>query len=247
MSTSTSGTTADPVLIRDAASVLLLREGSQGLEVFTLTRATTMAFAAGATVFPGGGVDPGDYGVPSPRDLTIPTSAEPTAASNDDQSLTLPVLAAAVRETFEESGVLLGLPAQFPLPDSAVRERARRKLEAHQLSIWEFFGTLGTHPDFSLLHRIGRWITPEGPPRRYDARFFLAELPDSQEAFLGTREAATAQWTTPQRALELFQRGHTHLMRPTEYLLTALRDFTTVDAALEALPLQERATRPRVE
>lgn len=247
MSSSAPGPDSAPVPIRDAASVVLLRDGAQGLETFTLTRTSTMVFAAGATVFPGGGVDPADYRLPADQHLISPASAAPAAAFGDDESLALPLAAAAVRETFEESGVLLGLPTGFPLPSAETRSRTRRALEAQELSIWEFFSTLGALPDFSALHRAGRWITPEGRPRRYDARFFLAELPAEQEAQLGTTEATAARWITPQRALDLFERGETYLMRPTKYLLTALSELSSVEHALSAAPLQSAASLPRVE
>lgn len=238
---------ADPVPIRDAASVVLLRDGAQGLETFTLTRATTMVFAASATVFPGGGVDQSDHAIPPPLQQISTASAAPATAFDDDAAMALPLLSAAVRETFEEVGVLLGLPPEISLPAIDMRDRARRALEAQELSLWEFFAELGAEPDFSGLHRTGRWITPKGQPRRYDARFFLAEMPATQEAQLGTSEATSAQWITPQRILEQFDTGETFLMRPTEYLIRALSSFASVHEALEAAPLQEAASLPRVE
>ena len=244
---SSSGPGADSAPIRDAASVVLLRDSARGMETFTLTRATTMVFAASATVFPGGGVDAADHAVPAALQRSNSASAAPATAFDDDESLALPLMATAVRETFEESGVLLGLPPESPLPSSQVRDSARRALEAQELSIWDLFAQLDIEPDFSVLHRTGRWITPQGQPRRYDARFFLAEMPAAQDALLGTTEATSAQWITPQQALKLFEKGETFLMRPTEYLLTALRDFASVEEALQGAPLQDAASLPRVE
>lgn len=245
MNTSVPG--ADAVPIRDAASVVLLRQGAEGVETFTLTRTSTMVFAAGAMVFPGGGVDPSDHALPAGEHQIAGPSGAPAEAFADDARLALPLAAAAVRETFEECGVLLGLPKGHPLPTEDTRDAARDALEAQKMSIWDYFGSLGVAPDLPALHRTGRWITPEGRTRRYDARFFLAELPAGQTAVLGTTEATQAQWITPQRALELFDRGETQLMRPTEYLIRALSEFRTVEDALTASPLQREATLPRVE
>ncbi|MEJ2886478.1 NUDIX hydrolase [Actinomycetospora aeridis] len=197
--------------LRVATSVILVRDGAEGIEVFLLQRAAGMAFAAGMSVFPGGGLDDADRaalaeglvdgGVAQAAATTWGTSAEAAAA----------LLACGVRETYEETGVLL---ADVPRPP----ERTRKRLVAREVGLRDVVGRV----DAERLRPWARWLTPELMPRRYDTAFFVAAVPDGQEPDGATSEAVGAGWCTPARALREWEDGHRALMPPTWAVLTEL-------------------------
>ena len=203
---------ADPAPVRDAATVVLLRDADEGPEAFTLTRATSMAFSAGATVFPGGRVDPGDD---LPEQFWAGTDLDSWVPMlGPDPALARQLLAAAIRETFEECGVLLARPScSRTLADPRDFEEERARLESRELSFAEFLAAHRLVPDVGLLRPLSRWITPVGEPRRYDTRFFLAALPQGQEPRQASGEASAVQWLDAATALEWFRDGSTFLAR----------------------------------
>jgi 8-oxo-dGTP pyrophosphatase MutT (NUDIX family) len=233
-----------PVTPRDAATVVLLRDGPRGPEVFLLRRVGAMAFAAGMTVFPGGGVDPRD------ADSSLAWSGPPPAEWANwfgcSPELARALVCAAVRETFEESGVLLagrgdvepgvGRGAQEPsvVADTAPFAAARQALVDRRLSLAEFITEAGLAVRAGLLRPWANWVTPVGEPRRYDTRFFLAELPPGQRADGQTTEADHAAWVRPADALADWQAGRTALLPPTWITLTDLADFGSVAEAMAA-------------
>ncbi|GAA1365028.1 NUDIX domain-containing protein [Arthrobacter rhombi] len=222
---------APAVPARDAATVVLLRDGDQGPEAFTMTRAATMAFSAGATVFPGGRVDPGDD---LPEQFWSGTNLEWWGTRlGGDPATVRSLLAAAVRETFEECGVLLARPAcSGSLADPRDFEQARSRLEEHELGFAEFLAAHHLVPDVTLLRPLSRWITPVGEPRRYDTRFILAALPAGQQARQATGEATATRWMDAGTAFRLFREGQTTLMPPTWSQFHHLQRFSSVDEAL---------------
>lgn len=183
-----SRTPAEP---KHASTVVLLREGdgSDGsLEVYLLRRHVDMAFAAGMCVFPGGGVDPRDF------DHQIgwvgPSAAEWAALMGVEESLARALVCAAVRETFEESGVLLAGPTEESVVSDTTGEdweADRRALEAREVSFTEFLDRRGLKLRTDLLRLWGSWVTPVFEPRRYDTRFFVALMPAGQV----TRDVST--------------------------------------------------------
>src|SRR5262249_468485 len=177
--------------IRDAATVVLLRDGACGIEAWLLTRVAHMAFAAGMTVFPGGRVEPGD--------ADLPWAAAPPADSA--------VVGAAVRETFEETGVLLGVPRLDLLTE-------RDDVEAGRTSFGALLRSHGAAIDPAGLRPWARWITPEAEARRYDTRFFVAALPDGQEPAAVTGEAVSAGWASGSEALAHWERGERRRLPP---------------------------------
>lgn len=223
------------VPVQDAASVILLRDTAEGPEAFTMTRALTMVFSAGATVFPGGKVDPADMAADQFFAGTdMPFWEESLGAS---PARTKRLLIAALRETFEEAGILFARPAcGGQLVDSKEFEVERARIEAHELSFADFLARYRLVPDFTYLRPWSRWITPKGEQRRYDTRFLLAAVPPGQEAVLASKEATAVSWLKPQEALELFRQGATNLMPPTWAQLHRLQDFGSVAAALSASP-----------
>jgi len=216
---------AAPVTPRRAATVLLLRE--PGPEVYAIRRAATMAFAAGMYAFPGGSVDP--------RDETHPTGWAGPSTVDWAVRLGLPephargVVCAAVREVFEECGVLLAGPD----PDTVVGdvsgddwESDRRALLAREVGFADLLAARGLVLRSDLLAAWSRWITPEFEPRRYDTYFFLARLPRWQVTRDVGGEAEHVLWASPRELVRL------PMLPPT---LTALRDLAGYDSVEEAL------------
>lgn len=223
------------VPVRDAATVILLRDAAQGPEAFTMERALTMAFSAGATVFPGGKVDAADAVADEFFTGTDLSYWQQSLATHTEQAKRL--LMAAVRETFEEVGVLFARPFRGgSLVEPGRFELERAGIEAGDLLFSDFLRQYELTPDFTYLRPWSRWITPVGETRRYDTHFFLAAFPFGQEAKLVTEEATSATWIRPQHAIELFQQGSTYLMPPTWAQFESLRSFASVDAALAASP-----------
>jgi 8-oxo-dGTP pyrophosphatase MutT (NUDIX family) len=243
--------TVPPVTPRDAATVMLLRPaggrpqgGGQpgggtadrpGIYVYMLRRRASMAFAAGAYVFPGGSVDPGD------ADETIPwagpDATEWGARLDAPAALARTLVCAAVRETFEESGVLLAGPDAGTVLATAGDEdleAGRRELLAGSLSLAAMLRRRGLVLRSDLLRPWARWITPVTEARRYDTRFFAAALPDGQCATDVSGEADEAAWLEPATALEAASRGEISLWPPTAVTLGELRACGTVTAALAA-------------
>nr|WP_253648026.1 NUDIX hydrolase [Williamsia deligens] len=231
--------------VRDAATVALIRDGQQdaGIEVFLIRRAAAMAFAGGMTVFPGGGVDPrdaeagadtGDWVGPEPRWWAEQFDA--TRSPDDgDVVLASSLVRAAVRETFEECGVLLaGSSSDDVVADPGIHEAERRALESKALSLSAFLGQSGLVLRADLLAPLARWITPLGERRRYDTRFFLAQLPTGQAADDQTSEAASAGWHRVSDIMASWRAGDVFLLPPTWTQLDHLAGFDTVADAMAA-------------
>ena len=220
---------------RDAATVALLRDGSDGVEVYLLRRVRAMAFAGGMHVFPGGAVDPADAEVvPGPGAGWVgPPPSAFAAALGCSEPLARALVAAAVRETFEESGVLLAGPSpQAVLGDVSTDEweAERTALEAREQSLSELLARRGLLLRADLLRPCAHWITPEVEPRRFDTRFFLARIPPGQVCREAGGEADQRLWVRPQDALD---RG-LGMMPPTAAVLADLATAPDVQAALAA-------------
>jgi 8-oxo-dGTP pyrophosphatase MutT (NUDIX family) len=233
-----------PVAAKDAATVMLLRDGPSGLEVFLLRRVTQMAFAGGMTAYPGGGVDPHD------ADASIAEShwAGPgprwwARRFGCDVPLARALVCAAVRETFEESGVLLAGPdADHVVQDATRYAGERAALVARELSLAAFLAGSGLVLRADLLRPWANWVTPAGERRRYDTRFMLAELPAGQRADGRTSEAVEAAWCRPADALADRSAGRRWLMPPTWYTLAELAELGSVADAFAAAEGREIET-----
>jgi 8-oxo-dGTP pyrophosphatase MutT (NUDIX family) len=217
-----------PVPARDAATVVLLRDDP--LEVYLLKRKATMAFAAGAYVFPGGSVDPRD------TDHAVgwagPSPAEWGEAFRADERTARGLVCAAVRETFEESGVLLaGANPETVVADTTGDdwEADRLALIARTLSFAEFLDRRGLVLRSDLLKAWAHWITPEIETRRFDTRFFVAALPEGQRTRDVGGEADVVAWMTPDAALTRARAGEIMLMPPTFHTLTEMAAFERID------------------
>ncbi|MFT4125222.1 MAG: NUDIX domain-containing protein [Gordonia sp. (in: high G+C Gram-positive bacteria)] len=227
------------VPLRDAATVVLLRDGEQGIEVFLQRRVAQMAFAGGMTVFPGGGVDPRD--ADADFSWTGPDVSWWADHFSATPALARSLVAAAVRETFEECGVLLASAGDAGVVGATTGFAAdRAALVDKSLSLAGFLRQHDLTLRADLLRPLARWITPVTEPRRYDTRFFLAAVPDGQTADDATTEAADVSWLTPAAALRAWESGEHFLLPPTWTQLRELLAYDTVAAALAA----ERTIRP---
>jgi 8-oxo-dGTP pyrophosphatase MutT (NUDIX family) len=223
-----------PATPRDAATVMLLRDRPAGsLEVYMLRRQPTMAFAPGAMVFPGGSVDPRD--ADEQVAWTGPDAAEWGRIFDAPPELARALVCAAVRETFEESGVLLAGPAADSVVEDTTSdewEADRHALLDRSVSLAELLGRRGLVLRADLLRPWSRWITPVMEPRRFDTRFFAAALPAGQRTRDVGGEASAVAWIEPAEALAGGRRGELALMPPTMVSLTELAACGTRQAAL---------------
>ena len=198
------------VSVRPAAAVVLWR----GPEVFWVRRGEQLTFAGGFHAFPGGRVDAADAAVPLAGDAEEPAC-----------------VAAAARELFEETGVLI---ATGPVPADE-RRAARKRLLGDELSFADFLSARGLFVDARRFHPAGRWVTPAMMPVRFDARFFLVELPPGQEAEVWPGELADGAWIEPSAALARWDDGSALLHPPAWHTLRALELHAR--APLDALPI----------
>jgi 8-oxo-dGTP pyrophosphatase MutT (NUDIX family) len=226
-------TPAEP---RHAATVVLLRDGDAGIEAYLLRRQQTMAFAAGMYVFPGGSVDPRDASL-SDAAWVGPAPEQWTSLLTADDDLAKALVCAAVRETFEESGVLLAGSAAGDI----VADTTGDDWEADRLALLDrslsFAGLLerrGLVLRADLLRGWAHWITPEVEPRRYDTRFFVAALPAGQRTRDVGGEADRVTWVRPEAALAASERGELGMLPPTAFTLSELSTYDSVAAVLAA-------------
>jgi len=219
----------EAAVARPASTILLLRKGKSAIEVFMMVRHYQIEFASGALVFPGGSVDPGD------RDIV----GDPALCDADgSDAATLQFRVAAIRETFEESGILLARPRGAQ--DLIAASRAAAIADAHRVSLCEgktsFREILASNeliPAVDRLAHYAHWITPEGQPKRFDTHFFLAKAPPEQVGTHDGRESTDSIWVSPQEALDGGQSGRFILPFPTTRNLIKLAKQPGVEAALE--------------
>jgi 8-oxo-dGTP pyrophosphatase MutT (NUDIX family) len=226
-----------------AATILLLRDASAGLEVFLVERHHEIDFATGALVFPGGKLDPGDR---DPRAL-----ARCAGPAGDPAALAL--RAAAIRETFEEAGVLLARPRGSralvdPARASEIAARQRARLLADELGLADLAEAEDLELATDCLVPFAHWITPEFMPRRFDTYFFLVEAPPGQSAVHDGGESVDSTWTTPAAALAEAEAGSRTIIFPTLLNLRKLGRSRSVAEALERARQAPLVTvLPRVE
>ncbi|MGB8649326.1 MAG: NUDIX hydrolase [Mycobacteriales bacterium] len=220
-----------PTVPRDASTVVLLRDAPGGPEAYLLRRVKGMAFAGGMHVFPGGSVDVDD----EQADIgwAGPPPAQWAAWFRADEPLARALVCAAVRETFEECGVLLAGPSENELladVSSDEWEAERVALESREQSMSELLARRGLVLRTDLLRPFAQWITPEVEPKRFDTRFFLAEMPAGQVCRHVGGEADQRLWIRPADALE----QGLELLPPTFSSLQDLSGFPDVRSALDA-------------
>lgn len=230
-----AGPDAEVATPRHAATVVLLRDSAGGPEVYLLRRTGTMAFAAGMHVFPGGGVDPRD------GETETAWAGPPAARWADwlvcDAKLARALVCAAVRETFEESGVLLAGPdAEAVVADTTAEdvEADRLALIDRRLSMAEMLAARRLVLRSDLLRPWAHWITPEFEPRRFDTRFFVAAVPPGQRPRDVSGEADATGWLPVRTAVDRHESGDLAMLPPTITSLRQLAGFDTVADVLAA-------------
>lgn len=233
---------ADALPALPAATVVIVRD-ADALEVFLLRRTSSAAFAGGMSVFPGGKVDAAD-GDPA---------IEPYCGGFDDATASaalgiegggLAYWVAAVRECFEEAGILLASRSDGgPVVTS---DDDRRAVYAGELTMIDLCARDGLLLDMSALRYVAHWVTPVGEsPRRFDTRFFLAVAPPDQEGAHDDTETVHSMWIRPASALAQADRGELGMLPPTLANLRAIADCAT---AAEALARADAAgPPPRIE
>ncbi len=248
MSGAAAPTAAAAVLPRQAASLIVLRDTDQGPQVLLLRRADKPGDQnSGAAVFPGGLLDPAD------RQLAGLCDGLNSSAANLRLGLAEGGLAywiAAVRECFEEAGLLFGHAGLQPIAlvdhDAAALTALRQALHAGRASLADVCAQLGARLALDGLHYFSHWITPKGMPKVFDTRFFIARAPAGQQASHDATETVELLWLTPAQALDK-ARG-LKLMNVTSHTLQQLAGFADVAAALAAARAQTEVptNRPRL-
>lgn len=221
---STPETPKPAVKIVPAATILLVRDGPDGVEAFMVKRHHQIDFASGALVFPGGKLAPGD-GDPRIRGLT-----DGADAYTDGE---LALAACAIREAFEESGILLARKTgSTTLLDADViaYDGFRGDLNSEKLPLADFLETNGLRLAADQLVRYARWITPDMMPKRFDTWFFIAAAPEGQLGAHDGHESVDSVWTTPAAAMA--ERERWTIIFPTRMNLEKLACFATAEEAI---------------
>ena len=224
----------EPAAPRRASTVMLVRDGEAGSEVFMLRRVSGMAFAPNMMVFPGGGVDARDGDPDLP--WAGPSPGEWARRLGCTRAEAQMYVAAAVREVFEECGVLLASAgehgADAPLADVSDPQwrTVRAGLIARELSLAEVLEAAGLHLRSDLIVARAHWLTPAFEPRRFDTWFFAARMPEHQEADGETTEADHAAWVVPDELLGAYADGTAFMLPPTVVCVEEVRDAGSAEA-----------------
>ena len=237
-----------------AATVVLVRERADDFELFMVKRHKKSSFMASAYVYPGGKLDPRDATPETARHCIGATQAEaasrltpPEGSGLDDDAPLSPgealgMYVAAIREVFEESGVLLaqdresGETVAFDTEEREARfEGYRAALHSGELSMTELAEAEDLTYGLDRLHYFAHWITPVVEPRRFNARFFLARAPEGQEPLHDDKESVDSAWLSPSEALALYSEGKIQLAPPTMRTLEDMAAFDGLEALVEGL------------
>lgn len=209
-----------------AATILMLRDGAAGLETFMVVRHHQIDFASGALVFPGGKVEEADFKV---RDYCD------GVGEVDDTSVGL--MAGAIREAFEESGILLARPAGEAalLPGERLQalDQYREPLNKGELGLRDFLVRQKLRLACDQLQPFAHWITPEMMPKRFDTHFYLAAAPADHLAAHDGHESVDSVWISPAAALEGAKAGTYTIIFPTRLNVEMLGQSSSVQGALQ--------------
>lgn len=218
---------------KDAAAIILLKDLSDP-KVFWVKRNPKLMFMGGFHAFPGGQLDKDDLAV------------RVTNCRGDDEAA---MRACAVREFFEEAGVLLAKGPNPPTREELAE--MRRSLSEKKRSFRQVIEESGLEIDAEALPGAGRWVTPPFAPRRFDTWFFLAWLPDGQEALVEAGELESGEWIRPADALALWQKGEIIMAPPTLFIIMTLAENTgrldELPSALTSIPEASRGMVRRIE
>jgi 8-oxo-dGTP pyrophosphatase MutT (NUDIX family) len=222
---------AKEAVARPAATIVLLRDAAEGLEVFMVVRHHAIDFASGALVFPGGRVDENDFA------LAADTALSPNPDGLETEAMAFRL--AAIRETFEECGVLYARPKHAATLIGAESLRAvelvdRAPLAEGKISFGSVLAAHGLLPATDLLTHFAHWITPRNQPKRYDTHFFLADAPAEHLAVHDGAESVDSVWITPRQALADTAAGRFKLVFATQMNLMKLSNYATAAEAIAA-------------
>jgi 8-oxo-dGTP pyrophosphatase MutT (NUDIX family) len=230
---------AVPSAPRPAATIVLLRDAPGGMELLLMRRSRRAGFVPGAYVFPGGRVDGTDF-TPEILDCLDGLDAAGAARRLDLHDVEPPAISyylAALREAFEETGILVGHRADGGAPPTAAEDPAvdavRDALMQDRLSFADALHRLESRIEGSAVEYIAHWITPEPEPRRYDTRFFAAKVAEGATPIVDPREMTDALWLSPGEALHRLDRGELPMVFPTIKTIEELTAFGSADEALE--------------
>lgn len=228
----------DPVSapILPAATILVLRD-EPSFEVLMVQRHHQIEFASGALVFPGGKTHQGDHD---------PAWEQACVGWDEVEPEQRPLRIAAVREVFEEAGLLLG--ATRPLDPAACELSVRQAVDRGELPFLKVVRDLGEKVDLSALTVFARWITPPLTPKRYDTWFYVARAPADQLALCDGRETVDAVWIPPREAVRMALSGERKVVFPTRMNLQLLAEATSAaDAIARAQGRRLVTVQPQVE
>ena len=230
----------DKSALRPAATVMLIRDVADGIEVFMLQRTHSAAFAGGMYVFPGGRVDATD----GTDELEAFCDGLDDAQASGLLQIPRGGLAywvAAIRECFEEAGVLLARNLKtndlIAFNDVATQNRfaqARHDIHDSSLNMIQLCERENLKLVTGSIHYVSHWITPVGEARRFDTRFFVASAPSSQEPLHDSQETIASLWVNPQQALDKLARGELAMFPPTPENLKFLAQYATTAEVLAA-------------
>jgi 8-oxo-dGTP pyrophosphatase MutT (NUDIX family) len=225
------------VPIRPAATVMLVADRPD-LHVLMLRRSARQVFATSMWVYPGGAVDPGD----AAEAAGFCDGLDDPAASHrlGVEAGGLAYWVAAIRECFEEAGVLF---SSLPEDPAALQRlaAARDALNRHEVDFLDIVRAERLRLQVGRLHQVAHWITPPGPPRRFNTRFFLAAFPEGQVAAHDRSESVHHEWVRPADALAAWREERMAMMSPTARMLMCLLPF---DSAVDAVAAAAAARPP---
>ena len=238
---STSGELSTDKPIKDASTVILLRDTNDGVETFMLCRHQKSGFMGGAHVFPGGKLDDDDLVDAWESHIDGAAGAITERLGEADAARSRGLLVAGVRETFEEAGVLLATTSGgVDLADV----RARLHEGTTFLSLAD---ETAMRIDADALTPYARWVTPEFESRRFDTRFYVTVVPEGQEASHDGSETTSAVWLRPSVAIDRMHSSEIKLAPPTVRTLQWLADFDTAQAVIDdSLSRKPPLVRPRL-
>jgi len=230
---------AVPATPRPAATIVLLRDEAHGLEVLLMKRSRSAGFVPGAYVFPGGRVDgtDADAAVLARLDGLSPTVAAERLAIPEGDPPAIAYYLAALREAFEETGILVAERADGIAPptaaEDAVVDEVRNDLMADHITFAGALQRLKARVQGDSIEYIAHWITPTPEPRRYDTRFFAARVAEGATPIVDPREMSDAVWLSPREALSRCDRGTLPMVFPTIKTIEELARYGNVDDALD--------------
>lgn len=212
-----------------AATIMIGRETENGLELFMVVRHKKIDFASGALVFPGG-------------KLTRDDMSDEWMSFLQDSPISdrlLPYALAAIRETFEESGILFAYDAATgkAVPENRLMElqEYRESLRCEKINLMSFFKAENLTPALDLLQPFAHWITPEIMPKRFDTIFFFAKAPSGQKGLHDGSESVDSLWITPEQVLSEYENNERTVLFPTRMNIMKLNRFGSLEEAFESI------------